>query len=41
MSLIDATRLVASMPLLLASSVTNSSTLFNLGAIVAGSSLRK
>lgn len=40
-SLIDAARLVASMPLLLASGPLKSKALFNLGATVAGSSMRK
>ena len=41
--MIDACRLVASMPILLASNVggTLGKHLFNVGAIVAGSSLRK
>lgn len=39
--MIDALRLVASMPVLVASSLLDSDTLFNLGAIVAGSSLRR
>ena len=39
--MIDALRLVASMPLLIASGPTKSKTLFNLGAKVAGSSIRR
>lgn len=41
MSLIDAARLVASMPWLIASDVVKSKTLFNIGATVAGASVRK
>ena len=40
-SIIDAARLLASMPLLIASEIAQSKTLFNLGATVAGSNLRK